>query len=151
MLIRFIACQQRLVLSGDEETITRLERDEFWDRLFALSDDMIPGVRIGLARLVGIVMGELWNCVFDKFHLTSGDLLIGGCLRTDKFYRDSPHQLTSRPLRDIVDKLSRDRVEEVRAYVLAGGAKAPMAGTGPFSRPPPTYIVSAWEEAVPSS
>jgi len=82
----FVACQQELILSIDHAA---LKDDKFWRALTELAGDPILGVRIGLARLVGIV--------FDKF-LQDGRPIPGAII-------------------DLAKRLSRDEAEDVRAYL----------------------------------
>jgi len=57
-VFRFIACQQTLALSvtKDNEPLVPLDND-FFQSVTDLADDDIDGVRIGLARFVGLVYG----------------------------------------------------------------------------------------------
>jgi len=57
-MFRFVACQQSLALSGskDDEPLVALNCD-FFRSVTDLADDDIEGVRIGLARFVGLVYG----------------------------------------------------------------------------------------------
>lgn len=57
-MFRFIACQQKLALSADKnnEPLIALDND-FFRSITDLVDDDIEGVRIGVARFVGLVYG----------------------------------------------------------------------------------------------
>ena len=57
-MFRFIACQQTLALSADKdnEPLVALDHD-FFRSVTDLADDDIEGVRIGVARFVGLVYG----------------------------------------------------------------------------------------------
>ena len=57
-MFRFIACQQKLALSADKnnESLVALDND-FFRSVADLADDDIEGVRIGVARFVGLVYG----------------------------------------------------------------------------------------------
>lgn len=53
---RFVACFQSIITSEGGETV--LADEQFWECFAALADDPIVDVRIGVARLVGILYGE---------------------------------------------------------------------------------------------
>ena len=57
-MFRFIACQQKLALSADKnnDPLVVLDND-FFRSVTDLADDDIEGVRIGVARFVGLVYG----------------------------------------------------------------------------------------------
>jgi hypothetical protein len=52
----YVACQQALVFS--DEGADLVTEDDFWRVLMQLGTDPIVNVRIGVARLVGIICGE---------------------------------------------------------------------------------------------
>lgn len=53
-----MACQQALILPGSSGQSAVVADGEFWKTLTGLADDPIVGIRIGVARLVGIVFGK---------------------------------------------------------------------------------------------
>lgn len=65
-MFRFIACQQTLALSADkDESLVTLNND-FFRSVTDLADDDIEGVRIGVARFVGLVYG-ISTCISLMF------------------------------------------------------------------------------------
>jgi hypothetical protein len=52
----YVACYRALVES--EHGKDEVARDEFWDRIVHLSKDRVVDVRIGVARLLGVICGE---------------------------------------------------------------------------------------------
>ncbi|KAJ7582902.1 armadillo-type protein [Mycena floridula] len=115
----FIACQQRLVLPEPSETPVMVADDDFWSSLAKLASDTVPGVRIGVSRLVGLVCTDL--------------------LKTGR-------QFSGKPL-ELVKQLSQDPSKDVQSYVLnlsldGVSQKAPHTRAllrhpvSTFSRPP---------------
>lgn len=75
MFLRFIACQQALVLPGEDEQPAIVIDDGFWKELDVLASDEIIGVRISLARFIGLLRGRFtelassWHLIFDSLQL----------------------------------------------------------------------------------
>ena len=67
-MFRFIACQQKLALSADRNNkpLVALDND-FFRSVTDLVDDDIEGVRIGVARFVGLVYGTSSTYISLKF------------------------------------------------------------------------------------
>ncbi|KDQ13120.1 hypothetical protein BOTBODRAFT_33728 [Botryobasidium botryosum FD-172 SS1] len=118
----YIACCQALVLSkhGDEE----IRRTSLWDSLLVLAVDPIIDVRIGVARLIGVI-----------------------CM---KQYHDqvSRHSFIA----NIISTLSKDGSDEVRSFVshhldykpytFIAEPTTSASALATFSRPPPTPLAS---------
>jgi serine/threonine-protein phosphatase 4 regulatory subunit 1 len=119
----FIACQQTLALSAkDNEPLVALDND-FFRSVTDLADDDIEGVRIGVARFVGLVYGNLLR----HSHTIPSELL------------------------DLIHRLSQDPCQRVQSYVhvvdLKPDSDDALANSrdsrkrrlriSTFSRPPP--------------
>lgn len=119
----FIACQQTLALSTGEDNQPLIGSDnDFFRSVTDLADDDIEGVRIGVARFVGLVYGNLLrrSCSIPS------------------------------TLLDLIHKLSQDPSHDVQSYVhvspvsdkdssLANSTQSPKRRLriSTFSRPPP--------------
>jgi hypothetical protein len=136
-VFRFIACQQKLALSADKnnEPLVALDND-FFRSLTNLADDDIEGVRIGLARLVGLVYG-ISTYISLMF---SSQSQLGNLLRRS-------HSIPGELL-DLIHRLSQDPCHGVQSYLhLSSDSDLSLANTretrkrrlriSTFSRPPP--------------
>lgn len=67
----FIACQQALILPGPDGQSAVSNDDSFWETLVGVANDSIVGVRIGVARLVGLMYRECYRwSIFLVWDLT---------------------------------------------------------------------------------
>ena len=73
-MFRFIACQQTLALSADKDNkpLVTLNND-FFRSVTDLADDDIEGVRIGVARFVGLIYGICFYLHFSNVLLSKGN------------------------------------------------------------------------------
>jgi serine/threonine-protein phosphatase 4 regulatory subunit 1 len=120
----FIACQQKLALSADKnnEPLVALDSN-FFRSVTDLADDDIEGVRIGVARFVGLVYGNLLR----RSHSIPSELL------------DLIHRLSKDPCHGVqsylyVDNLSSDNDPSLANYREARKRRLRIST---FSRPPP--------------
>ena len=139
-MFRFIACQQALALSAkDNEPLVALDND-FFRSVTDLADDDIEGVRIGVARFVGLVYG-ISTCIASNFLCQKPIHVILGNLRRHSLCIPSE-------LLDLIHRLSQDPCQGVQSYVhLSPDNDASLANIRDsrksrlrisiFSRPPP--------------
>jgi hypothetical protein len=82
VFFRFIACQQALVFPGTNEQSVIAMDDGFWHDLDVLTNDEIIGVRISLARFIGLLRGRFtelasvvsgWHLIIDSLQLNFPD------------------------------------------------------------------------------
>jgi len=132
----FIACQQTLALSADEDGQRLVSDEDLLRSVVNLANDDIEGVRIGVARFAALV------------HRTR--------------FRDS--RFPPKSLRDLVQRLSQDSSQEVQSYVASlSFIKAPadeslassrlsrkrLVQVATFSRPPlPTAGFAQQETSI---
>ncbi|THH20366.1 hypothetical protein EW146_g957, partial [Bondarzewia mesenterica] len=133
----FVACYQRLVTSSGSDVQAILSDDRYWECFTALAGDAIVDVRIGVARLVGILCG--------RFSRGSASM---------------PPRLEA-----LVGRLRGDASREVRSYVPAPSSEVVVSPPAPvrvlvgnegeewdansfatFSRPPPPGLAVEEEE-----
>lgn len=112
----FIACQQALVIPGTDNRAAISPDPDFWTTLITLSEDSVQGVRIGVARLVGLLTQHL---------IARRELL--------------PDTLTQ-----LSRRLSKDDAKEVQSYVIypSPGAEASAHGVNPTTSPSASAIFS---------
>ena len=155
----FVATQQKLLLHGpDAESL--LEDGILQMALEKLASDHIPGVRIGVARLIKLVCGK---CPFPSFLAVVHRLTARG--GADKYYPvEKP-----RWIRSAISTLSWDESKDARAFVAtisqsvcptptpnemhdsrsrSNSMTTPAHHT--FSRPPPPSAVTSIEIEMPS-
>jgi serine/threonine-protein phosphatase 4 regulatory subunit 1 len=53
----FVACLQALAAPRDQDLPEISLDDDFWKSVSDLADDTVVGVRIGVARLLGVISG----------------------------------------------------------------------------------------------
>jgi len=123
----FIACQQALVVPGADGTPAMPINDKFWKDLDTLANDKIIGVRISLARFIGLLRAQ--------------------------FLREA-RSAAPLGLRNITSRLAADLSQEVRSFVPDGQsaqhrsspayttkrASKRIANVSTFSRPPPLEV-----------
>ncbi|EIN07478.1 ARM repeat-containing protein [Punctularia strigosozonata HHB-11173 SS5] len=116
----FVACRQALVLApGGEST---LADSHFWKLIGQLADDQITNVRIGVARLLGIIC--------------------------DRFFSDASKMPSH--IMDILVRVAHDESKEVQSYVSVhwDRPRNPVpSDLATFSRPPPTPSVTSAADA----
>jgi serine/threonine-protein phosphatase 4 regulatory subunit 1 len=139
----FVATQQKLLLH-EPGAESLLEDEVLQIALERLASDHIPGVRIGVARLIKLVCGKRPRFLAVKHHLTACD--------TDKYYpTEKPQWVLS-----AIGILSRDESKDARAFAIAISQSQSATPTPndmrcsacdvttpaqhTFSRPPPPSI-----------
>lgn len=150
----FVAAQQELLLRGPGAD-SLLEDRVLQMALGKLASDHIPGVRIGVARLVKLVCGR---CPSSFCRFPSPD----SPGNTDKYYpTEKPQWVTS-----VINTLSRDESKDVRAFIAAipqsrsttptpngvhgsGSDSSTTSAQYTFSRPPPPSTARSIEVEVP--
>jgi len=128
---RFVACQQSLASTGGGLSI--LADDAKWQAVEQLSNDSIVGVRIGIARLAGSILGKI--------------LTLHACFPCLPALENVLRDTTAVPRRifDVIDHLQHDSSPEVRSYIPNMAALQQGRTSFPshsdsfltFSRPPP--------------
>ena len=150
----FVATQQELLLHGPGAK-SLLDDGALQMALEKLSSDHIPGVRIGVARLIKLLCGKRPRVLTVAGYLTTrGDV--------DKHYpTEKPQWVLS-----VISNLSRDESKDARAFVAAIWQSQSMKPTPnnvrgsthdsvttpaqhTFSRPPPLSATGSIEVEVP--
>jgi serine/threonine-protein phosphatase 4 regulatory subunit 1 len=118
---------------GGEST---LGDSNFWKLIGQLADDHIINVRIGVARLLGIICGKDIPVPNNVWALNR--------VFTDRFFVDSSKMPSH--IMDILVRVAHDQSNEVQSYVSIHWDKPrnPVpSDPATFSRPPPTPSVTS--------